>query len=188
MMKSIWAVGAVLSLAGCSMNTGAGPSGDAGEAVGTAQDELVVGPWAGPYSNNNAGPYPVNFKQSDGKTVAVCEGYEPGDGRYHPGKMWGGTCRYEYGGHIVYNGSYYVLQSRWNVNQADYPKHWQSNNQSSTVPSTAIGSNGSTGANATSLPICKTGGGTGKAWLGWCYVEYNGSVTSSQTFDWLLTP
>jgi hypothetical protein len=163
------------------MDTGAGTSDDATEAVGTAQEELMVGPWAGPYTNNNAGANPVNFKQNDGKTVSICEGFEAGDGRYHPGKMWGGNCRYEYGGHVVYNPSYYVLQGSWTM-------HWQYNNNSAAVPSNAIGSNGTTGTNPTSLPVCATGGGTGKMWGGWCFVEYNGSVTSSQSFYWLVTP
>jgi hypothetical protein len=150
---------------GCSAEVG----DDTTEELATSQSELIVGNWAGPFTNGDAGGNPVSWTQSNGSSVVLCEVFEAGDGRYHPGKLWSGTCRYEYGGVIKYGGSYYTLQ-------------WPSSGtlQGVATPNNAVASSPS------SLPVCGASGGTGKVWQGNCIYEYNGSKISTSSFSFIV--
>jgi hypothetical protein len=134
------------------------------EEVGSVDSALVVGNWSATMSNGSFASPAVTFTQDDGNLVVACEGFEAGDNRWHPGKLWSGQCRYEYGGSVRRANSYRTLKSPssgW---------HYQPD-VGGLVPSSALASN-----NPSPLPLCVTWHGFGKVWAGECRVEYQGNV------------
>ena len=142
--------------------------------VETVESELRVGDWAGPFSNGDAGIDPVRWMQSDGTASVICEVFEAGDSRYHPGKMWNGTCRYEYSRKIKYSGSYYTLQR-------------PASGILRTVSNTGYTPDDAIGSSPSSLAVCGTSSGTGKVWQGSCLWEYADRLQTSTSFSFFVS-
>lgn len=144
------------------------------EEFATVEQGIVVGDWRGPFVNGDVGSGAMTWVQwLDGRTVVICEGFEAGDGRWHPGKLWAGQCRYDYNGGLRYSSVYNTLKKpssyRWVQNQGH-------------TPAKALGS---TGTAANSLPLCASWGGTGKVWAGKCRFEWKGNRQETTDFKFL---
>jgi hypothetical protein len=154
---------------GCTANVESSP-----EEVRATQEALYLGNWDGPFSNGYAGTNPFVFNG-----VVPCEFYEASDNRYHPGKLWAGSCRIEYGGEggVIYNGyNYYALQgSRIGALLHAVPNPGY-------TPDNAI-----VGSYPGYLPVCapaEHAQSTGKVFAGTCDYEWGdvGHTTSNFSF------
>jgi len=165
---------ALLACAGC------GAASDAQgleEDVGATHEASIVGFWTGTFSNGDAGLNPRLF--GDGNTgVVICEAIDGRDSRQHPGKLWNGTCRYEWGGGVVYAPQYSTLQVQGTF--------WLAN--SGFTPANAIA-----GSLPGQLPVCRphvsgmnSGFSGGKVWLGSCLGEFGDHAVSTTNFDFLI--
>lgn len=151
---------------GCAEDPGADV---AQEDTATVEQGLITGAWAGPFNNGDAGPSPLVWNG-----VVPCEAYSFGDNRYHPGKLWAGTCRYEYNSGVLYAVSYYTLQSQSGMFAISNPGF---------TPSNAI-----TGSPSAQLPVCAPfyyPQSTGKVWQGTCRFEW-GDAAHAETGFWFL--
>jgi hypothetical protein len=138
------------------------------EETATTDQALITGVWAGPFSNGDAGPNPLVWGG-----MVPCENINA-DFRYHPGKLWDGTCRYEYGGGVVYEDSYYTLQFQSGMISIANPGF--------TPPSAFVGSSPG------QLPVCYPYNypqSTGKVWQGNCRFEW-GDVAHIEPGFWFL--
>jgi hypothetical protein len=128
-----------------------------------ADEALVTGNWA-VTASGRAGDSPF-WTPTPGHVL--CAAWDGNDGRIHPGKLWLGTCRYEFGGRIGYASSYDALQ---NAPAGTY-YHWEWS--FGYTPETAVTAPES--AN-TRLPVCamlRNGEWiTGKVWAGQCLGEW----------------
>jgi hypothetical protein len=159
-------------------------SGMGGEDVSVSQEPLVtVDAWTShTYSNGQAPVYPDRPAYiSDAPGNTVCSVYDSGDNRYHPGKMWSGTCRYVYGTGVKYGASYYILED----NSPTAPFGYIQEGTGSGQPQGVI-----TGQDG-SLPVCDTKAAaneraTGEVWNRQCLYEYGGTQHYASVFNFLL--
>lgn len=153
----------------------AGDEANFDEEVASIEEELIVGKWQGPFSNGDAGPNPMTFKQKDSNTVVYCQVYRS-DGRWHPGKLWAGQCRYDYNGAIGYASTYHALQKQSGLSYVPNPGY---------TPANAISS--SNGPSLGGLPVCSHWMyGTGKVWQGTCRISWDGKRFEMPYFDFLV--
>lgn len=151
---------------GCAVDVDADGSQD---ETATVDQELITGIWDGQFSNGNAGPNPVIWNG-----IVPCEAFDSRNNSYNPGKLWNGTCRYEFGGGVVYAGGYYTLQFESGMFAIANPGF---------TPPNAI-----TGSSPGDLPVCAPfnfSQSTGKVWLGRCLFEW-GDRARAETGFWFL--
>ncbi len=154
----------VLSNFGCAMQ-----SGDEGD-VRELQEALIVGSWSGDLWNGDPGQAP--WMDTSLVAKVPCEVYSTGDHWWHPGKLWAGNCRIQWGSGVYISPTYRALQVPSGTNY-----YWQQ--YSGFTPTNAVISQ------AGSLPVCKgflAEWTLGKLWQGECWGEYNGYSRHSGTW------
>lgn len=154
---------AVTCLFGCSAEIG-----DGSEAIGSTE-QAIEGSYAGPFSNGAWGNDPVGAP--DGSKF--CEAFDGRDQRWHPGKLWSTSCRYEYGGAVTKKTSgYKVLQG---------PSNYRF------VSSMPYEQDLVTGSTPGTLPVClsNTTNSPGKVWAGKCRFEWGDDALATTNFKWV---
>ena len=168
-LRHVTVVCASVLYAGCAANVD--PS-ESAESVGTESQASIVGVWQFGLSNGDAGSNPVVWND-----VVPCQQFSSSDGRFHPGKLWKGQCRSEFGGQVMYGNSYAALQ--FTLGHALV----EQSNQGFT-PSTAI-----TGSSPGLLPVCRPftrSQSTGKVWQGTCLFEFADQAAGTSSFAFLV--
>lgn len=146
-------------------------TGDASESLGVSE-QGIQGTWDGTFSGGEDGDNPQGAP--DGSKF--CQAYDSRDGRFHPGKLWTTSCRYEYGGGVTKKTSgYYVLQGSYSFVSAPTP------------PANAVQGYDS-GSGGLYLCLTNATNSPGKFWAGKCRYEYSDEAHVTTLFRWVTSP
>lgn len=170
-LKPVGGIVALLTMSGIACGPEPGAPGD----LEQSSSALTLGNWSEILQNGSAGPDP--FPAPHSITMFFCEKLVIDDRRFHAGKLYNGTCRWEWGDNAAWSHSYRVLQK---PASGSYSLVWNPgftpNNAVSTHP---------TDANP-GLPVCVYAGHPGKVWNGTCRIEYAEDASSSTGFHFVV--
>jgi hypothetical protein len=174
--RAMIALGAATALsAGC----GVPPEDEgAGGATEVTQQAVMLGNWAGPFLN---GAFPEGaFRLPNVDLPLVCEGRIAGQS--HAGKLWGSTCRFEWGDKVQYHGNYKILMP-------PATGHYELMDSPGFVPSNAVMTEHDSLIPENGIPVCLGAGvAWGKVWNGSCRYEWGDRVyyAPGRTFRFLV--
>jgi hypothetical protein len=151
-----------------------------GEPPGSIDESthaLVGGTWSDNVRNGSIGPNPFQPYPS----MVPCEGYSSSDDSWHPGKVWSGTCRFEWGDRLFYFSTYRALQNppsgHYDFADSGYPAGF--------TPENAVTSEDT--SHKQGLPVCLGAGQAfGKVWNGTCRYEYGDKIHQDPVWEWVV--
>jgi len=168
-LLGILGTAALALLSGCAADTGGTGADPEMETVTTSEEKVIVGIWAGPFSNGNVGQSPKVWNGT-----VVCEAFEgiPFPPTYYAGKVYQGKCRYAKNGVAVAASTYFALQAETGMYDENNPGF---------TPNDAI-------ATSAGTAVCRPAGfveTSGRVSGGKCLFEWGGNAFSSSSF-WFL--
>jgi hypothetical protein len=161
--------------AGCTVDVasqGEGAGEGEVENVSESTEEVIIGSWAGPFTNGNVGQSPLLWWDR-----VVCEVFHGGPALpfyFYPGKLVNGSCRFVRGGQPMTGNTYWALQLQG---------FYELQNPGFT-PNNAIA-----GSGPGQFPVCRPSGdnaSTGRVQGGSCHYERGGIGFATTDFVFMI--